>query len=87
MDKYDLKLKKYYAEMREQEQRIIQKKTYICVPTNDSEEKQSLEQGEPLPQLEPISMVQITQTLESMIKVIRTQEKRINDLEKILHGD
>ena len=81
MDKYDLKLKKIYAEMRQQEQQMTQKQKYTCVKTDEPEKKSSVDQPEQIP------MFQITQTLQSMIKIIRTQHKRINDLEKLLHTD
>lgn len=94
MDKYDLKLKKCYAEMREQEQQMLKKQMYTRVPSNEPEKKSILDQNELQSQSQPeissqeqISMCQITQTLHSMIKIIRTQQERINDLEILLHKD
>jgi vacuolar-type H+-ATPase subunit D/Vma8 len=78
MDRYDLKLKKNYAEMRDHEKHLAQKCLYMRVLTTESEETISPEH---------VSMSNLTKTLQSMVNIIRTQHKRINDLEKILHTD
>tara|TARA_B110000495_G_C22551723_1_gene333695 strand:+ start:136 stop:447 length:312 start_codon:yes stop_codon:yes gene_type:complete len=100
MDRYDLKLKKKYAEMRDHEHQLVQKCLYTRVATEELaelaepekqkelKEKKSSEPTQPqFISPEHIPLFHLTQTLQSMINIVKTQHTRIKKLEKIIHRD